>query len=189
MCQRTSRLTPLQQDIVQESFQTLQRMIYRLALSHQKQYGGDLDELYSKAIELFLLAHARHDAQRGKLTTCVYVAVKNGLKDLSRKERRRRRNNKIISFEELATQDNPIEIPQKQKEPNIGTLLMEMGEDCKNIVYLILFPPMDLYQEINNYNNPMDWENCLEEYLKFHMKWTNGRIHKAFRELQQTLTT
>lgn len=194
-----SPLTPLQKEIAEESYRELQRMIYRIVFLFHSKYGGDLDDLLSKSHELFLLAHARHDPNRGKLTTCVYHSIYKGLRDIYRNERRRLNGYSEISFsvivettKENHNDENAFESllhPIQNTKNELYELLGTVSEDCKNIVSLILSPPNDFYYDMNEYDEDDSDEcrYCLFDYLQFTLHWSIDRIHKAFQELKETM--
>jgi hypothetical protein len=180
-------LTPLQKDIANESFCDLQRLIYKIIWDHIQKAGGDPDDLLSAAHENFLLAHQRYDPNKGELTTYISISVKNALKDIHRKEKRRVKGHKHTSLDAMKDTIKK-ELKVKQKEKGLEYLLEDVGEDCKNIIYLILFPPQDFYEEFLEYVNPKQWKHFIKEYLHFNMKWTFHRIHKAFDELKEAMS-
>jgi len=140
----------------------------------------------SAAQENFLWAHQRYDPSRGELTTCICISVKNALKDIHRKEKRRVQGHNHISLDAMKDTIKK-ELKAKQKEKGLEYLLEGVGEDCKNIIYLIIFPPQDFYEELLEYTKPKQWKNFLREYLHFNMKWKLDRIHKAFDELKEAM--
>lgn len=196
-------LTSLQKDIVSESYQDLRKMVQGIVLLFHQRYGGDLDDLFSEANKLFLLAHARHDSTRGKLSTCVYHSIYRGLRDIQRRERKRlgeRKEKQIKAHKEIslevlinhmdnAEQARPDEFIEKNKDSldNINSILCELEEDSKQIVNIILFPPEDFFFEVSEHNNPLDWKDTLQDYLRFQLKWNIERINKSFKELETVL--
>jgi len=188
-------LTPLQKDIASESYEDLHRMVYKIVFLFHKRYGGDLDTILSEANRLFLIAHARHDPKRGKLSTCIYYAIYHGLKDIMRKEKKRLRGAKEISLEAIINgngeeEQNEIEgllHMQKTSKERIEEVIMNVGEDCKSIIHFILFPSYEFYVETSESEDKDFWKMCLEEHLHFDMKWNKERIERAFEELKRAL--
>jgi len=185
--------TPLEQDILTESFKEIQNMLHKIVLSHYQTYGGDLDDLFSEAQEIFLLAHMRHDELKSSLNTWIYFIVSHGLKDYCRRESRRLHGCKNVSLENLTSRNPtsilpvPIKLEAKKKRKDLEVLLSQVGDDCKNIIYLILFPPQDFEEEASRQKKPSQWKNFIREYLHFNMKWTINRTKKAFNELKRAM--
>jgi hypothetical protein len=176
--------TSLQRDILSEAFLDMEKMIFKIVLDHYKRYGGDLDELMSEAQEKFLLAHIDYDGAKGELSTYVYQKVKFGLVDLQRRNYRKLKGCKIKSLDEVKGE---CQVTSPKKDADLTILLTQIGEDCANIIYLILFPPCDFHDEMNNYKRASEWRNCITEYLHFHMKWSLERIQMAFTELMEAV--
>jgi hypothetical protein len=179
--------TPLEKDILSESFLDMQKMIFKVVWKHYGRYCGDLDELMSEAQERFLYAHTHHDESKGELSTYVYHTVKYGLLEYERKRKNKRRKCSVVSLEDLKTRD-ASQLEVSKKEPDLTSLLFQVGEDCKNIIYLIIYPPYDFCDEMNEYRKPSEWKDCIQEYLHFRMKWSLQRITMAFTELKEALT-
>ena len=185
--------TPLEQDILTESFKEIQNMLHKIVLSHYQTYGGDLDDLFSEAQEIFLLAHMRHDELKSSLNTWIYFIVSHGLKDYCRRESRRLHGCKNVSLENLTSRNPtsilpvPIKLEAKKKRKDLEVLLSQVGDDCKNIIYLILFPPQDFEEEASRQKKPSQWKNFIREYLHFNMKWIINRTKKAFNELKRAM--
>jgi len=189
--------TPLEQDILAESFKEVQNMLHKIVLTHHKTYGGDLNDLFSEAQEIFLSAHMRHDELKGSLNTWIYIIVSHGLQEYGRQEARRLHGCKNISLENLISKNShgqtdsiipiPIHIEAKKKRKDLEVLLSQIGDDCKNIIYLILFPPQDFEEEARKQKKPSQWKNFIREYLHFNMKWTINRTKKAFDELKRAM--
>jgi len=189
--------TPLEQDILTESFKEIQNMLHKIVLSHYQTYGGDLDDLFSEAQEIFLMAHMRHDELKSSLNTWIYFIVSHGLKDYCRRESRKLHGCKNVSLENLMVKNYhehtaftvpiPIQMKAKEKRKDLEVLLSQVGDDCKNIIYLILFPPQDFEEEASRQKKPSQWKNFIREYLHFNMKWTINRTKKAFNELKRAM--
>ena len=185
-------LTPLEQDILAESFKDIQPMLNKIVLNHHTIFGGNLDDLFSEAQEIFILAHMRHDETKSALTTWVYFIVSQGLINYEIKKSRKMKGCKNVSLETIKT-TNPnkdsvnCNLEEKKKRKDLEILLSEVGEDCKNIIYLIIFPPKDFEEESLKQKRPKQWKNFIREYLHFNMKWSINRIRKAFEELKRTM--
>jgi len=189
--------TPLEQDILTESFKEIQNMLHKIVLSHYQTYGGDLDDLFSEAQETFLLAHMRHDELKSSLNTWIYFIVSHRLQEYCRRETRRLHGCKNVSLENLMVKNYhehtafivpvPLQMEAKEKRKDLEMLLSQVGDDCKNIIYLILFPPQDFEEEASRQKKPSQWKNFIREYLRFNMKWTINRTKKAFNELKRAM--
>jgi hypothetical protein len=180
--------TSLEKDILSESFVDMQKMIFKIVWGHYRAYGGDLDSLMSEGQLGFLQAHAEHDEKKGALSTYVHQIVNYRLMDFERQRLQEQNRCCVVSLESPGTCEEAYQIAMPEKEPNLASLLLQVGEDCKNIVHLILHPPHDFCEEMNEYEKPVDWKNCLQEYLHFRMKWSLRRISTAFDELKEALT-
>lgn len=190
MSRKLKPFTPLQQDILSESFNEFQRMLHLIVLRHYNTHGGDLEELFSEAQERFLVAHLGHDELKGELSTWIYVIVSKGLQQHRRREARRTKGHKNTSLESLTIgthKEEKLELEHKPNKNDIEVLLSGVGEDCKNIIYLLMFPPQDFKAELSTQNKPKQCKDFIREYLHFHMKWTIRRIKKAFDELKTAM--
>jgi len=184
--------TPLEQDILAESFKEIQYMLWQIVLTHHMKYGGNLDDLYSEAQEIFLFAHMRHDEMKGNLNTWIHFIVSHQLQQYCRDENKRLHGCKNISLNNLISNNNkstslPTNLIAKKKRNDLDVLLSQVGDDCKNIIYLILFPPKDFEEESQIQRKPRQWKDFIREYLHFNMKWSINRIKMAFNELKQAM--
>lgn len=183
----------LERDVLEETYLDLQRMVIKIVSKAHKRYGGDWDELMSEANRLFVLACKRHDPKRGSITTCVYIAVMRGLNDRYRRECKRLKGCHEISLDSIQMgeeDERHIEIFIKELQDtasDIKHLLMEISDDAKCVVDLVLFPPRDLQEEIKACKNSTIKRRCIEEYLRFTLKWTRFRIRKVVQELREAL--
>lgn len=185
MCSELQPFTPLQQDILSESFNAFEHLLQRIVEQHHATYGGDFDDLFSEAQEIFLNAHQQHDEMKGKIGTWIYFFVSKRLLEKRRKDNRLKKHIKSIPLNHAVETEEDLELKVKRKDLEI--LLSEVGEDCKNIIYLILFPPKDFEEEFSKHKKPKYCKNFIMEYLHFDMKWHMQRIKNAFNELKEVL--
>jgi len=141
----------------------------------------------------------RHDELKGSLNTWIYFIVSHGLQQYCRQESRRLHGCRNVSLENLISKNPlsimthpsyipmPIQMEAKKKRNDLEVLLSQVGDDCKNIIYLILFPPQDFEEESQRQKKPSQWKNFIREYLHFNMKWSINRTKNAFDELKRAM--
>jgi DNA-directed RNA polymerase specialized sigma24 family protein len=191
-------LSQLKRDITAEAFESMVDMLRTIVHRFIKKYGGEYDELFAEACKVFCEAIPRYDPAKGyRMTTYVYCAVYRHLCSLYWRRREQLAGCTVVSLDDIRDTElghkSQIENPTKvsnQTPTDFILCLGEVGEDCKNIVNLILYPPKDFCEEINGipYEDARTLRECVREYLHFQLKWSLGRIEKSFREITEILT-
>jgi len=76
-------------DAVTETYNDVIGLIWEQVHKHKARYGGDLDELFSRANFIFMRAYKTHNPNCASFITWVRARVWNDLFDMMRKDQRR----------------------------------------------------------------------------------------------------
>lgn len=204
----TCTTSALQRDILATTYEDLQKMIYYTVHRFVQRYGGDFDELFAEANRIFVEACGRYDPARGHaITTYIYCSIHRGLCSLCWRERKRLNGSIEIPLSVLIKShssenanhgsdfEHDLDLQAwfaahtQETTDDIKILLSDVSDDCKNIVYLLFEPPEDLSNEIYEYPTPELQRACLEEYLRFKLKWAQQRIENTFNEIREVLAS
>lgn len=186
----------LRRDVATETYEDLSKMLRTIVKRFVQRYGGDYEELFAEANAIFCQAINRFDPSKGyAITTYVYCAVHKHLCSLYWRDRKHKNGCIIKSLETLTQGDDGEEIPIEQfakacksTDNGFSKLLADLGEDGRNIVYLLLYPPIDLLQEFNGQDTVDSQKECLKEYLQFYLKWPLSKVERIFHEMEETVT-
>ena len=167
---------------IRESFKDIRKWIDKLAWNAHKQLGLDLEEARAEAYYHFVNSYWKHDAERGQLTTYLGYLIRDRLKDLALKGRKRWRC--VVYFHEIGTQreeDGTFITDQAYcKEEPIEYRLSELSDQARFVLQLLDDTGIDL-------KNPTKTRRALRNELKETHNWTVRKIHTTFLEIRRAL--
>lgn len=162
-----------------ENYLHVERLIDQLTWKFVRQYGGDFEELQSRAREWFCDTIMRnYNPHKAKLTTYTQIRIWNEFKSLARSCAVR--NNK------LHQKTTDLELIQQKPRFDAESFAAELSEDARYIVELLFDKT-----SVKNHN-AIDWSTaqkigwCLEDSLK-KLGWTAVRISESFKEIKDAL--
>ena len=100
---KTSTLTAEQSEAIGLQFEKHLTLIDKLVRKHITQYGGDYNDLFSRATDTIIVACRRHDATRSDLDKYIYHQITLGLinfnlEPLRRKHKTRTNADEILQY-------------------------------------------------------------------------------------------
>jgi RNA polymerase sigma factor (sigma-70 family) len=153
-------------------YRKYQNLIYRLIHNHQAKYGGDWDDLLSRANERFVKACQSFDPcpERGqcKFSSWLSTIVSYGLlHDLKQKIKHQKR------FED-------VDLCQKTTPPkfDLEEVIKDISPDAGNVIQLIIDPEWKTYKNHRS--------NILINFL-LDVGWAGKRIAESFQEIREVL--
>lgn len=167
----------LRKEILAETYQDMQGLIFYNALNFWKIHGGDLDDLIAESMLIFIKAFDSFNPGKAKLSTWISFKIQKGLISYVRK----RKNNK--SF--LQIDDKFLDVfPVDNKYFSVTELIDEIGQDGHIILRLFFEIPKDVMIQIrNSHSNVYRVQAALRNRLYNRLRqlgWTKRRIKKAF---------
>ncbi len=177
----TSTLT---EHVETETYRDLERMVHGLiwwAVDHR---GGRYDDYEDAAQEAYAKAVRTHDPARGQITTHVWWCVRNKLQKVATTERRHR--------ERCRTDLDLDRMPARTKTFDLEVLLVDLSEDARTVVRLVIETPGDLVKlcrmrDVRGELRLDRMRKLLWDTLKG-LGWTVGRCVVSFDEVREALT-
>lgn len=150
------------------------------AVRHLARYGGDLDDIRSRAYLLYRKAVAGYDPNLGTIGPRIRQVIRWGLIDQFRQGRRQR----LESFpDDLAV---PAPLPCAGR---LDAILAELSEPSREIVHLIIRPPFELQACIMLQPRQRNCEAILsgvQDYLRAE-GWPSQTIQSCFAEIREVI--
>ncbi len=182
-----STCTALQQDIMEDSYKSVQNLIYRTCWKFQRKYGGDFHEWLSDANMIFMEAITIHN-DKSSLVTWLYYKLHWGLYDVLRKKSREQKNGHMVSFEDLKACDvSPEDLFASPTADTFMHLIQHVGESSRELWGLILDPPDELRDMLDENNPEYSWDT-IRRYCEYKLRWTWTEMQTAIAELREICT-
>jgi hypothetical protein len=145
-------------------------------------YGGDYEEAFGNACLYFVRACGDYDGKDRPFGRYAKRKIWLGLLSRRRVEARRARLMPREEFrpEKLKTEDRP---------PGVEDVLAEMSEDAKEVVFLALYPPVDVTFAVaeRGGKTPRNWRRAIAEYLQS-VGWYKKRVYRAINEVRDAFS-
>jgi RNA polymerase sigma factor (sigma-70 family) len=179
--------TQEKQHTAEELFQELthrrvERLIYNTVAKFWRRYGGDYEELTSRANLAYLEAFRTFDPGVAKFTTWVTTTVWWYLRNEMRREGCRKN--------QLSTLHGEVEAPVSEQERiDWREFNDSLKPDARRVVSLVLDSPHRLVGKIKARGRPnkVNTRAAVREYLA-EEGWGKYRIKKAFLEVRRKLS-
>ncbi len=160
-----------------ETYRDLERLVNKLCWWAVEHLGGDYSDYESAADQAYTKAVQTHDPARGQITTHVWWCVRNRLLSVAATERRHR--------ERCRTDLDLDRLPARGKTFDLEALLLDLSEDARTVVRLVVDTPGDLARLCRM--RRVDWmQQALGRALR-NMGWTIGRVVESFDEVKEAL--
>jgi hypothetical protein len=170
----------LRKEILAETYQDVESVVYWGAWNFWRTYGGDLDDLIGQAHLIFIDAFDKYDESQGtELTTWLAFKIKTGLLNYQRLSYEPTHDTIDIVFTET--------YPAPDKSFSVTEFFDEMGSDACVVLQLFFSTPRDVLVAIRNRHTRTtlvsgDLKRRLRNRLR-QMGWTARRTRAAFEEI------
>jgi hypothetical protein len=177
----------VEKDCATECFQDVEDLIYKTTHKFRAKFGGEFEELKSRAFFHFMRAHdsyventsewVRTKSTHKKIcfTTWVQNVVYRGLIDDFRKDQKVKRI-------------RPEDLQERHTDSSgLCELMADVHEDSKTIINLILETPMELTSLITHEGGSIKHvKTALTKYLQ-NMGWEMERIATSYNRIETVL--
>ena len=167
---------------VDSAYSQVEKLIYDTCWKFQKSYGGDFEELRSRANESFMDAWVRfNESKKMKFSTWVrYYIWCDLLTDLTKYIKLSEKE--TVDFQTLLEKEGPLDQRTRFQE-----VLEDLTEDGLMVVRLVFDPPEILESVIEKKGGaPRNFRSSIREYLE-DFGWDSPRVRDAFNELKDVL--
>jgi DNA-directed RNA polymerase specialized sigma24 family protein len=165
--------TALQYDAINETYASVENLIYHTLHRFVKHYGGSVEEWHEYTGSLFMVAYTDHSRSRGKFSTYLQWVLWKGLLEVRRKQQRHK--GKVV-FTDLD--------PEVFKAPtdfNLMEFMDSLSEDAQTVVRLVFDTPWQ-------FSEPKEMRQVIRQYLaQPAIGWSSNRIASTFREICSAL--
>lgn len=159
-------------------YEDVEKLIFKTIHEFLSRYGGDFDELKSRANVAFMQAHRTHDASKGAFSTWLRFNLWHAFLDDIRGNCNRNRRLEPASLELLPARDF-----------SWRRFALELSDDAQTVLRLIFdddAPRIIVKEADNRGGKPKDIRTTLRDYLSG-MGWTAQQVSDAFREIKEAL--
>lgn len=161
-----------------ETYQDVQRLLYKLAHKAARRYQLPFEDMLSEAHRCFMLAFGKYDGSRGaSFVTYVYFVVHHQLATSAQKESPHR--NHLEVKEEICGTVDP-------EGSFVGDLIASLDSDARMVVELLLRPPEELSRSHGDVgvSRPHHLLSSLRAWLQSHEGWSKERTDVAVDEVR-----
>jgi len=177
-----------------DALQSVQKLVWKLTHGFHDRYGGEWEDWEAEAQLCFTSAYRTWSPERAKLTTWVYWAVWNGLRDVVRKkyqsEQRLPTNPESVVFGGNEDSGGLANFPDRfHLQFDKESLLEKVSDDASLVIDLVLEPPVDVLltaRQRGGELNPKNLKRAVIEYLK-DVGWATERVLESFTEIAEAL--
>lgn len=158
----------------EETYASVEKMIYRLAWKATKKYGGDFNDYLTEANEGYCIAYRTWTPDRKcSFSSHCWNCVFHEIQDY------------VARRKDVPTED--LSLVPETEERGLGALLCDLGEDARTIVQLVLEAPGDL-AAVLRFRKAEKIRRGLWQYAHENLSWDMGRTSAAFEEISQALS-
>lgn len=170
----------LQQDAIEEAYDDLRGMLYKLAMKFSRLLKLPLDDVMSEVNECFVNAYHRHDASRSRFITYVYRHITWVFLERSHR----------ISIKNERLQRKDLELDTRAAKDN-GVWYIEfidrLSEDAKIVAQLVVETPQELARMMKRARPLSRPQSIVRRYLRA-IGWARERIAETFEEIADALS-
>jgi RNA polymerase sigma factor (sigma-70 family) len=168
----------IRQDALTETFEDVKKLIHQACHSFQKKYGGNYEDLFSQAQEVFLEAYDRFDSTKG-MTFSTYIRQVIWWRLQDEQRHQAQRNTK------LPRDSSDVTDCQKVVSSPVFDLgdfceITGMSPDAMKVVRLVV-----TRKEVPGMIR--SGKKALRNILTKEFKWSEGRIKVSFKEITTAL--
>ncbi len=164
---------------IEETYQDVEKLVYKMAGDHVRRYGGDFAEVLSDAHVGFMVAYEKFDASRAQFTTCCYWYVRKYLFEGYNKPYGS--TLKKTEFYRSIRLTDCLELQEVADCPSfdLNALKNELGEDARVVLQLTI--------DLPRVPNPTKLQRGLLQHLRKQLGWTVARCIETFGEIRRAL--
>jgi len=172
-----------------ETYNDVVKLIWHTVHRFAERYGGDREELFSRANEVFMETYEDFDASRSSYSTYLRRMIWWKLLEIRRTAARRHRLLPTVNFSAVeGERDGMGNFPDHSCSSfRRAEFLAELGEDAAAVVKLALEVPGELMGLVHSQRSQ---SASLRKMLVNHFRglgWTIKRVAESFREIKETL--
>jgi len=172
----------LRQDIVEDAYRQLEKMITKICWKFTRKYGGEFEDWLSEAGELFMDAIQTYNG-KASLTTWIWHRLHWGLYTVIRK--RMRTSQREMSLEDMSDGEHEVEdILEAGFRQCFTAGLDRLDESGRELWSLIAEPPVELQGELDPDDPDNAWD-ALQRYCEYRLRWTWREMQTAIAELKE----
>lgn len=180
----------VKKDSTTENYLDMEQMLYKITHKFIGKYGGDFEEIMSRARFYFMEADATYvrDTSKWERTTStrkhinystwVHSIVYYGLL---------REHQKDIRIKRFRPEIDPLHSQSLSDEKGFTEFLADLQTDARTVVDLVLHTPSDLMLVIRQEGGQLNMvKRSLYKYLR-QSGWCRARIFSCFNEIEKAL--
>lgn len=167
---------------IDETYDEVKRLIYKVCNDFLRRNGGDFEELVSTANEVFLDAHQTWKPDSAPFTHYLCICIYRRLIGDWKKARR------LPAASLTAAEGGQTPVVDKHKEFCRSEFIEGLSDEAKYIVQLVFSPPEDLDGMIDRKGGKaLHYSSTIKEYLRG-IGWSRASIRDAWMEVQDIVT-
>ena len=163
------------QTTIENAHASVEKMLAKLAASHQATWGGDYNEWLAEANLAFVNAYRTWNPSHGRLTTWAWHNVRGHLLNLHRTKAAKAKRESL-----------PADVGEESRF-DLRAWLFELGEDARYVVDMVLESPVDLIQIMRTRDKKRPSRSLLKRFLR-DLGWGHMKISKTFQEITEALS-
>lgn len=174
-------MTVAQPRPIEETYASVQKLIYKVAGDFHRRFGGDFDDLVGEANVAFMKVYEAFDPSRGAFTTLLQHSIVNRLYDVAAMKRRR----PAVRLEAVAAESGiPVaDWVAAPAETWDELAYQELSEDARTVLKIVVGAPAELRALAKaKGGHAKNWRHALKGYLA-DMGWTANQVAKSFEEI------
>ena len=166
---------------IDETYEDVKRLIYKVCNDFIRRNGGDFEELVSTANEVYLDAHETWKPGSAPFTHYLCICIYRRLIGDWKKARRLR----VTSLTE--PEGGQIQVVDRHREFNRAEFFEGLSEEARYVVDLVFSPPEDLSGMIDRKGGKvLHYSSTIKEYLR-EIGWSRTAIREAWTEVQEVV--
>lgn len=167
---------------IDETYEDVKRLIYKVVNQFMRRNGGDFDELVSTANEVYLDAHETWKPGSAPFTHYLCICIYRRLIGDWKKSRRL----KVVSLTE--PEGGQTQVVDKFFDFNREEFYEQLSDEARYVVQLAFSPPEDLSGMIARKGGKvLHYSSTIKEYLR-DIGWSRTAIREAWTEVQGILS-
>lgn len=162
------------------AYENSKKLLVRCVLNFRRAHDGNFEEQLAQANLLFMKAYHSYNPEKAKFSTHVWFVVWHGLlEDWREATRKKIMANKHLPVLVKNHAEKVMEDCVARECFDLKTLCMDLSEDARTIVHLLLDMP-------DGRDDPKRKRSTVIQAL-LELGWAAGQILKGFREVREAL--
>lgn len=163
---------------IDETYQDVKRLIFKVCNDFMRRNGGDFEELVSTANEVYMDAHQTWKPGSAPFTHYLCICIYRRLIGDWKKGRRL----KVVSLTE--PEGGQQQVVDRHREFGLSEFVEGLSDEAKYIVQLVFSPPEDLGKMIDRKGGKLlHYSSTIKSYLR-DIGWSRAVIRDAWMEIQ-----